>query len=377
MANTTLGKAKVGKKDEWYTNYDDIQTELNHYVKHFENKVVLCNCDDPFESNFCKFFLKNFNYLKLKRLICTSYSGSPFVGTQLSLFDDFDEPLTPTYGYVIDIKEVPMKNGRGVSDDDIDDLLHSKKRGVKKLKGNGDFRSKECIQYLEQADIVVTNPPFSLFREYIAQLIAYDKKFIIIGRMSALHYKEVFSLIQTNKIWTGYGFNLSLVYKTPYKNTEDANKKFVRSKGFDPDDGYVKVPGICWYTNIDTTKRHENLIIYKKYSPDFYPKYHNFDAINVDKISEIPSDYKGVIGVPDTILNVYNPDQFEIVGRSGDTDWVLNECDFFTPPPEDVIKKYKKINNTWRVQNAYLVDDKQIPIIVYSRIFIKRKEEIK
>ena len=175
MANDDLRAANKAKKDEFYTSYDDIQTEMNNYDDLFSGKTVLCNCDDPFESNFCKFFLKNFNYLKLKRLICTSYVSSPIVGTQMTIFDYMDEPVKRGHGYVMDISEVPMANGRGVSDDDIEKLLKSKKRGVKKLEGDGDFRSDECIEYLKQADIVVTNPPFSLFREYVALLTEYDK----------------------------------------------------------------------------------------------------------------------------------------------------------------------------------------------------------
>lgn len=166
--NESLSRAKNAKKDEFYTQYEDIQSELNHYEKHFQGKTVLCNCDDPFESNFCKFFLRNFNYLGLKRLICTSYAASPVIGQQLSLLDQDGNPVVQGCGYVMDISEVPMSNGRGVSDADIDALLQSKKSGVKKLQGDGDFRSEECIEYLKQADIVVTNPPFSLFREYVA-----------------------------------------------------------------------------------------------------------------------------------------------------------------------------------------------------------------
>lgn len=172
--NLSLNAASVAKQDEFYTQYKDIQNELNHYEKHFKDKTVLCNCDDSFESNFCKFFLRNFNYLGLKRLICTSYITSSIVGKQMTLFDWMDEPVVTGNGYVMDIKEVPMANGRGVSDEDIDKLLKSKKSGVKKLKGDGDFRSEECIEYLKQADIVVTNPPFSLFREYVALLMEYD-----------------------------------------------------------------------------------------------------------------------------------------------------------------------------------------------------------
>ena len=202
--NDNLHKAKEAKNDEFYTQYEEIQLELNHYEDKVKGKTVLCNCDDPFESNFCKFFLRNFNYLGLKRLICTSYGTSPVIGQQLTLFDWMDEPVMSGNGYVMDITEVPMANGRGVSDADIETLLKSKKRGVKKLNGDGDFRSEECIEYLKQADIVVTNPPFSLFREYVGQLIEYGKQFLIIGNVNAITYKEIFPLIKENKVWMGY-----------------------------------------------------------------------------------------------------------------------------------------------------------------------------
>lgn len=309
-----LAEAKEQKRDEFYTRYEDVQEELNHYEEHFQGKTVFCNCDDPFESNFCKFFLKNFNYLGLKRLICTSYSTSSLIGQQISIFDENDEKVSPGNGYVMDIKEVPMKNGRGVSDDDILSLLASKKRGVKKLLDNGDFRSEECIKYLKEADIVVTNPPFSLFREYIAQLIEYEKKFIVLSNMNALSYKEIFPLIRDGKLWIGYGFNMSMIYKTPYKNKLEANRKYVISKGYDPDEGYVKVPGICWLTNLDIEKRHEDLIMYRRFDETEYPKYANYPAINVDKVTDIPKDYEGFMGVPITFLDKFNPEQFEIIG---------------------------------------------------------------
>ena len=354
MANTSLGKAKIEKNDEFYTKYEDIQAELNHYEEHFKGKTVLCNCDDPFESNFCKFFLRNFNYLGLKRLICTSYSTSPVVGTQMTIWDILDEPVQRGNGYVMDISEVPMANGRGVSDDDIDKLLKSKKRGVKKLKGDGDFRSEECIEYLNQADIVITNPPFSLFREYINFLVEHQKKFIIIGNMNALHYRDIFPLVQNNIVWLGYNHV----------------KEFIR-----PDGKTQKFGNVIWFTNLDISKRHEGVDLYRKYDPEYYPKYDNFDAINVDKVNEIPMDYDGYIGVPDGFIERYNPEQFEIVGRSGDTEWVFEECPFFTRPPEDKIQLYKSINKTWRLQNVYLLDDKGIPVLVYSRIFIRRKRK--
>ena len=357
-SNENLHSAKKGKNDEFYTQYKDIQLELNHYEKHFEGKTVLCNCDDPYESNFCKFFLRNFNYLKLKRLICTSYSTSPVAGTQLSLFDYAEGKSTEGHGFVLDVTHIPMRNGRGISDDDIDDLLKSKKDGVKMLDGNGDFRSEECIEYLKQADIVCTNPAFSLFREYIAQLVKYDKKFLIIGNVNAITYKEVFPLIKENKMWVGYKFNgkpMEFIVPDDYPLKGNVN-------GYLPDGRkYIGVGGTCWYTNLDNAKRHEKLILYEHYygNETEYPKYDNYDAINVDKTVKIPVDFvpcwfncpasencewaqqkaecstnkaycynepnfpvkccNGVMGVPITFLDKFNPEQFEIVAfRKGD-----------------------------------------------------------
>ena len=307
--NENLHKAKDAKKDEFYTQYEDIQNELNHYEQHFKGKTVLCNCDDPFESNFCKFFLRNFNYLGLKRLICTSYSTSPVIGQQLTLFDWMDEPVVQGTGYVMDIREVPMANGRGVSDADIDALLKSTKRGVQKLKGDGDFRSEECIEYLKQSDIVVTNPPFSLFREYVAQLMEYGKKFLIIGNKNAITYKEIFPLIKDNQMWVGYrGFSGGMWF---YSDYEGRTEKIVDGEKL------INVPSI-WFTNLDHNKRHEELILYKHYygNEEEYPRYANYDAIEVSKVSDIPCDYYEEIGVPITYLDKHNPDQFEIVGAS-------------------------------------------------------------
>ena len=216
---------------------------------------------------------------------------------------------------MIEITEVPDLNDDGATDlSDIELLLQSNKNVLTLLDGNGDFRSEECIGFLEEADIVVTNPPFSLFREYVAQLMQFKKKFIILGNMNAITYKEIFPLIKDNKIWTGYGFNKSIVYKTPYPNLLEANRKFVLSKGKNPDEGYVKVPAICWFTNLDIDHRHEGIIPYKKYNETDYPQYDNYDAINVDKVLDIPEDYYQNIGVPITFLDKYNPDQFEIIG---------------------------------------------------------------
>lgn len=287
-----FNKGRQEKDDEFYTRYEDIQMELNHYEKQFEGKTVLCNCDDPFESNFCKFFLKNFNYLKLKRLICTSYADSPVVGRQMTIFDYFDEPVVAGNGYVMDITEVSMANGRGVSDEDIDKLLHSKKRGVKKLNGNGDFASEECLEYLKAADIVCTNPPFSKFISYILLLMEYKKDFLIIGRETAVSYKEVFPLLKDNKVWIGYTHA----------------KEFYR-----PDGTTKKFGNVYWFTNMDVSVRHEELVLYKTYD-DTYPHYENYDGIDVEKVAEIPKDYDGNMGVPVSFMNSYNPNQFELVG---------------------------------------------------------------
>ena len=314
--NAGLSNAKNAKKDEFYTTYEDIQKELNYYEDKFRGQTVLCNCDDPYESNFCKFFLRNFNYLGLKRLICTSYSSSPILGEgQLTLFDDLDEPIAKENAYVFDISEVPMANGRGVSDDDIDQLLTSDKRGVKKLKGNGDFRSAECIDYLKQADIIVTNPPFSLFREYVSQLMEYNKKFLIIGNVNAITYKEIFPLIKDNLLWLGASIHSGdRKFYVPEDYPLNAS-----TCGVD-DDGrrYIRVKGVRWYTNIDYPQRHVELDLYKRYygHEDEYPKFDNYDAINVDKTSDIPCDYFENMGVPITYIDKHNPEQFEIIGSS-------------------------------------------------------------
>lgn len=303
--NKRLNKAAKAKKDEFYTSYDDIQSEINNFEDGFAGKTVLCNCDDPFESNFSKFFLRNFNYLKLKRLICTSYAGSPVVGTQMSLFDDYNEPVESDRGYVLDISSVPMANGRGVSDDDINTLLHE--RGiVKRLKGDGNYRSDECLNYLKQADVVVTNPPFSKFREFVKTLIEYNKQFLIIGNQNAITYKEIFPLIKDNKMWLGKPFKGNVgFFKSLYEDVATASQH---------KEGLIRVSGVMWYTNLDYDRRHEPKILYKKYKPDEYPKYDNYDAINVDKTADIPMDYPGVMGVPISFLNKLSVDQFKIEG---------------------------------------------------------------
>ncbi len=314
MANKNLNAAKTAKKDEFYTQLTDIERELQHYWQHFRDKVVLCNCDDPYESNFFKYFALRFNQLGLKKLICTCYNGSPVQGNELMIdFGDFTEE-PKKIAYKVEITEVKDLNGDGAVDlSDVQYLLKNDKNVISTLK-TGDFRDPECIALLKQADVVVTNPPFSLFREYIGQLMEYEKKFIIMGRMSALHYSEIFPLFMQNKIWCGFGFNISVVYKAPYENVLEANRKFVRSRGLNPDDNFIKVPAICWYTNLDISKRHEIIDLVCRYSEEEYPSYDNFNAIDVGRVQDIPNNYEGVMGVPDTILGQFNPDQFEIIG---------------------------------------------------------------
>lgn len=365
MANKNLNAAKVAKKDEFYTQLYDIEKELQHYWPHFQDKVVLCNCDDPYESNFFKYFALNFNQLGLKKLICTCYDGSPIMGTQLSLFAVDTQGEEKKVAYKVEISEVSDLNGDGAVDlADVEYLIKNDKNVLSCLYGNGDFRSKECIELLKQADIVVTNPPFSLFREYIGQLMEYKKKFLIIGHMNALHYKEIFPLIQENRVWAGYGFNLSLVYKSPYENTLEANRKFVQQKGYNPNE-CIKVPGICWYTNLDHNKRHEELDLVCHYSPDEYPTYENYDAIEVSKVSDIPYDYDGVMGVPTTFIEKYNPNQFELIGLAeGELGKELGLKPFD--------RKLKKLNKSLRDgQVFYMVNG--IPQKPYSRIFIRNK----
>ena len=295
--NTTLSSAKKAKNDEFYTRLADIENECNHYKEHFKDKVIFCNCDDPFESNFFKYFAMSFNHLGLKKLIATCYDSSPIAWTQLNMFGEGKLIKNSNRkAYKIEITEVKDFNGDGAVDlSDVKYLLQSKENALTMLNGNGDFRSEECRELLKQADIVVTNPPFSLFREYVAQLIEYDKKFLIIGNKNAITYKEIFPLLKEDKMWLGF--------------TQPST--FFNNKG----EITNQVQGLCrWFTNLDITKRHDNFPLYKKYSPEEYPKYDHYDAINIDKTCDIPCDYLGVMGVPITFLDKYNPEQFKIIG---------------------------------------------------------------
>ena len=307
MANQKLNAAKRAKKDEFYTQLSDIERELQHYWPHFRGKTVLCNCDDPYESNFFKYFALRFNQLGLRRLVCTCYGGSPVQGNELLLpFDDFPSPPRRP-AYKVEITEVRDLNGDGSVDlSDVKILLQNDRNVLAPLE-TGDFRSRECLALLRQSDIVVTNPPFSLFREYVAQLVEYGKKFLIIGHQNAITYKEIFPLLQSNKIWLGYGFKGNAAhFFSPYEDTATAN---------DHSEGMIRVSGVAWFTNMDISKRHEEIDLVCRYSPEEYPKYDNYDAIHVEKTADIPCDYEGVMGVPITFLDKYNPEQFEIVGN--------------------------------------------------------------
>lgn len=322
MGNSQLSAAKKAKNDEFYTRMTDIEHELVHYRKHFKGKVVLCNCDDPFESNFFKYFALNFNPLGLKKLIATCYSGSPIAGGeyQPSLFDDDVDKNTGrhrrAYKAVVNVFRDTTGDG-GLDMDDIRNLLDSGENELTELHGDGtygagDFRSRECLELLDEADIVVTNPPFSLFREYVATLMEHDKRFVIMGNINAITYKEAFPLLRDDRLWLGY--NKVKEFVVPSADHPERGNIVTDGKG-----GLIaKFGNICWYTNLDIDKRHEDLILYRRYKedPSRYPKYDNYDAIEVSKVKDIPEDYYGVMGVPITFMDKYNPEQFEIIGCS-------------------------------------------------------------
>lgn len=329
--NAQLGKAKRAKEDEFYTRLEDIERELRHYEHHFKGKTVLCNCDDPRVSNFFHYFSYKFEDLGLKRLITTCYKNQ-----ERDLFSQNNSERAIWLEYLGD------KNGNRVPDPE--------EIGIRYFNGDGDFRSDECIELLKQADIVVTNPPFSLFREYVTQLVKYNKKFLIIGPQNAIHYKEIFPLIMANQIWLGYGFkrNCAHFYTFYEDNATDADHR----------EGMIRVPSITWFTNMEIPKRNEEMVLYRRYKPEDYPKYVNYDAIDVSTTADIPEDWQGLMGVPDTFLHQYNPDQFEIVGLgSGDLAKQIG------------VKK----NYRGRTDVAYRIDGKdKCP---YSRIIIRRRKK--
>lgn len=378
MANTNLTSAKKAKNDEFYTQYPDIQKEIGAYLMYdkdtFRDKVVYCNCDDPFESNFFRYFTLNFKRLGLKRLITTSYKPSPIDETQLVLTGIIDQSEAPvkagkkTEAKRFIINDVGDLNGDGAfNNSDIAKQLKANKHNEwEVLKGDkeypaGDFRSSECVDLLKQSDIVVTNPPFSLFREYVAQLVEYDKKFVIIGNMNAITYKEIFPLMKEDKMWLGNGFHAGNAYfATP-------NVREFASGVYDKETGLVKFRNVVWFTNLDHGKRHQKLGLMtmaenrkhnKKVvkSDTAYEKYDNYDAIEVPFTDAIPNDYDGIMGVPISFLDKYNPEQFEIVGATesesrGFSNGLWDEKSKVSQPVIERERVYKRIfirlKNTW------------------------------
>lgn len=340
MANSRLNQAKDNKKDEFYTQLSDIENELSHYKDQFKGMTVLCNCDDPRVSNFFRYFALKFKTLGLKRLITTCYKNQD---VDLFTQNDCEEAVYLIYDGTPDIDHIPS----------IDEL------DIRPLKGDGDFRSPECIELLKQADIVVTNPPFSLFREYVAQLVEYDKKFLIMGNNNALHYSEIFPLFKENKMWLGYSANKTMEFGLP-DHYEKWNRIVDGKK-------YGKVPSITWFTNLDTEMRHQVMTLYKRYNENEYPMYYNYPAINVNKVSEIPVDWMGEMGVPDTFLIEYNPEQFELIGigsgKSGQSIGVGG-----------ILKEHKALMRGHSAAGDlyYLLPD-GTPKVPYSRIIIKRR----
>lgn len=368
MANKNLNAAKVAKKDEFYTQLSDIERELQHYWKHFRGKVVLCNCDDPYESNFFKYFALRFNQLGLKKLICTCYNGSPVTGNELAIhFDGFDDDEPKKIAYKVEITEVKDENGDGAVDlSDVQYLLKSDRNVLSILK-TGDFRSQECIELLKEADIVVTNPPFSLFREYIGQLMEYKKKFLIIGSQKSIGCKEIFPLFQENKIWWGYGFKGAAAhFFSPYEDTATAG---------DHKKDMIRVSGVTWFTNLEIPKRSEEMDLVCRYSPDEYPRYENYNAIEVGKTTDIPFDYPGIMGVPITFLDKYCPDQFDIVGSNSSTD--LCKMLGVQPLGQDWINRYRAAggtgHNTANMVRIVYNDKSGKPKVAFLRIFIRNK----
>jgi len=332
--NKNLSKARNAKNDEFYTILADIEREIKHYKAHFKDKVVFCNCDDPRVSNFFHYFSYNFNLLGLKKLITTCYKNQ-----NVDMFSEHKSERAIYLEYVGD------KNQNNVPDPE--------EIGIQHLKGDGDFRSKECVELLKQADIVVTNPPFSLFREYVAQLIEYDKKFLIIGTWNAITYKEIFKLLKENKVWLGVNSNRNFtgfivpkhysLYGTEARVDENGNR-------------IVSTNNTCWFTNLDIAKRHEDLILYKSYNKKEFPTYDNYDAINVNATKDIPVDYEGIMGVPITFLDKYNPDQFEILGSDFEVnDGLLSQV----------------VNPKWKgkIDRGY-INGKRL----YSRLLIRNKK---
>ncbi len=343
--NSNLHISRAGKTDEFYTQLSTIEDELRHYRHYFKGKVVLCNCDDPYESNFFKYFAMNFNTLGLEKLIATCYATSPIMGEQLTLFDivnlkgKFSSEKQP---YKIVITEVTDENGDGAFDlTDIEHLLKNKKNILTLLESDGDFRSPECLEFLQECDIVVTNPPFSLMKEYLPLIVNSGKQFLILGNMNHAILREIFAYFKDNQVWLGYNsghfwFMVPDYYEakaTDFKIDETGQK-------------WRRMGNICWFTNMDIDKRHQPLDLYMHYTPEYYPQYDQYKAININKTTDIPDDYNGVMGVPITFLDKYSPEQFEMIG----------------------VDRYVQDNP--RYGHRFTINDKE----TYARILIRRKK---
>lgn len=331
-SNAILNKAKYSENtDEWYTSYDTVASEVLHYFDQFKNKVVLCNCDDPLKSAFSLFFLRNFNKLELKQLICTSYVGSRIL-EEGKLIDNESHKLLSKYAYVMSIEKMPPSDS--INDDKklINYLRTSK--CINKLHGDGDFRSEECLEYLKISDIVVTNPPFSKFIELFSLLIKYNKKFLLIGNQNALTYKEIFPYIKNGTVWIGYHFG-EMSFKVPADTVPRKYRFWIDETG----QKWRSLGNAMWLTNLDTERKHQELSLNSIYEPSRYPHYDNFDAINVSKVADIPRDYYGIMGVPLTYLKYHNDTQFEIIGEANHGS--DNEYDLFKPRinGKDVFKR--------------------------------------
>ena len=380
MARKDLAQAKDAKKDEFYTKLDDIAKELKNYRPYFKDKVVFCNCDDPYESNFFKYFALNFNALGLKKLIATCYNGSPIAGDELPLIFEIEESEPKKIAYKVEITEVHDYNNDGaINLADVQYLIQNEKNVLSILKGNGSFDSPESIELLKEADIVVTNPPFSLFKEFLSLLVKYDKQFIIIGNTNALHYKEMFFLFQQDKIRTGYtNFNVGMFFQVP-----DTYEKFHHIENGRK---VARVSTSCWFTNLPVSKHNEDLILYKHYTPEEYPHYENYDAININTYTDIPCDYDGVMGVPVTFLDKYNPEQFQILELG-----IVGSCTFTNMRKMEILDKegrptgkytinakgtlYRKYNPSTDKTPAFKdVETGELYSSIYARILIKRKK---
>lgn len=367
--NSDLRKANKAKNDEFYTQLSDIEKELNNYRKEFFGKTIFCNCDDPYESNFFKYFAINFNFLGLKKLIATCYDSSPVAFTQLSLFDIGGLKIKSNCqkkAYKIEITEVDDLNGDGAIDlIDVEYLIKNRNNTLTLLNGDGDFRSEECVELLKEADIVVTNPPFSLFREYVSQLVEYKKDFIIMGNTNALSYKEIFKLFKEDKIRTGYtNFNVGMYFYVP-ESTEKYHKIIDGRK-------MVRVATSCWFTNLPVKRHNEKLILFEKYNSEKYQKYENFDAININSYSEIPMDYYGYMGVPITFLDKYTPSQFSLLGLGISS----SGLEIGVKPYKPEHKKYRKeVQHKGAVDgDLYMLDTAGHPVVPYARIILIRND---